>query len=532
MASNNPELSSMDSALLRGIDSETMLRTGRSAYDEDRWGASDVLTKGVALTAAATVNSFLNTPAALLRTLGADVEPSISMGDWGFDSESMQYYEDKKVAIEGAALIAGSLLPGFASLKLLKLAQEGKIGGAMIQSATGIFASREAGYAAKAINAIKAGEATVFTAVRSDMWKAIGFGFGEQALQAGVWEVATLATMKGNYTLEDMSVSESLMNIGKGAVLGGVIGGALSSLTTVGKIKGSFADKELSERMYELFDLKGQLKLLAGDKVDTLWSSMLDVADMTGPITKSAASKYAASQRQAVGQMTDMLIGASKGDNRLAFELTTRMQEHVNQIFLEKGKTGAAELLENVFSGVKSIGRINEQSVAVQTAPTHMISFARGGEDFTKGFFKQDPAHINNFLKPFDPAVADDAAVYLQTLDGAPPKVSLANVHHSSSKEAFDNGMDVFITRRGNVLVNPSGNAEHVAFSGRNKALNVKQASERVNVGHGGMSKLQKEEAKRLADLKARGVDDTFGPLNTQRNELAEAAWAYSLQAS
>ena len=486
MASNNPELSSMDSALLRGIDSETMLRTGRSAYDEDRWGASDVLTKGVALTVAATVNSFLNTPAALLRTLGADVAPSVSMGDWGFDSESMQYYEDKKVAIEGAALIAGSLLPGFASLKLLKLAQEGKIGGAMIQSATGIFASREAGYAAKAINAIKAGEATVFTAVRSDMWKAIGFGFGEQALQAGVWEVATLATMKGNYTLEDMSVSESLMNIGKGAVLGGVIGGALSSLTTVGKIKGSFADKELSERMYELFDLKGQLKLLAGDKVDTLWSSMLDVADMTGPITKSAASKYAASQRQAVGQMTDMLIGASNGDNRLAFELTTRMQEHVNQIFLEKGKTGAADLLENVFSGVKSIGRINEQSVAVQTAPTHMISFARGGEDFTKGFFEQDPAHINNFLKPFDPAVADDAAVYLQTLDGAPPKVSLANVHHASSKEAFDNGMDVFITRRGNVLVNPSGNAEHVALSGRNKALNVKQASERVNVGLGG----------------------------------------------
>ena len=105
MASNNPELSSMDSALLRGIDSETMLRTGRSAYDEDRWGASDVLTKGVALTAAATVNSFLNTPAALLRTLGADVAPSVSMGDWGFDSESMQYYEDKKVAIEGAALI-------------------------------------------------------------------------------------------------------------------------------------------------------------------------------------------------------------------------------------------------------------------------------------------------------------------------------------------------------------------------------------------------------------------------------------------
>lgn len=522
MASSNPELSSMDSALLRGIDSETMLRTGRSAYDEDRWGASDVLTKGVALTAAATVNSFLNTPAALLRTLGADVAPSVSMGDWGFDSESMQYYEDKKVAIEGAALIAGSLLPGFASLKLLKLAQEGKIGGAMIQSATGIFASREAGYAAKAINAIKAGEATVFTAVRSDMWKAIGFGFGEQALQAGVWEVATLATMKGNYTLEDMSVSESLMNIGKGAVLGGVIGGALSSLTTVGKIKGSFADKELSERMYELFDLKGQLKLLAGDKVDTLWSSMLDVADMTGPITKSAASKYAASQRQAVGQMTDMLIGASKGDNRLAFELTTRMQEHVNQIFLEKGKTGAAELLENVFSGVKSIGRINEQSVAVQTAPTHMISFARGGEDFTKGFFKQDPAHINNFLKPFDPAVADDAAVYLQTLDGAPPKVSLANVHHSSSKEAFDNGMDVFITRRGNVLVNPSGNAKHVALSGRNKALNVKQASERVNVGMGYV-KAQKEEAKRLADLKARGVDDTFGPLNTQRNELAVA---------
>jgi hypothetical protein len=76
-------LSSMDSALLRGVDSESMLRAGRPAFDEEKWGVSDVFTKGVGLTGAAVVNSFINTPAALLRTLGAGCGPYYLHGRLG-----------------------------------------------------------------------------------------------------------------------------------------------------------------------------------------------------------------------------------------------------------------------------------------------------------------------------------------------------------------------------------------------------------------------------------------------------------------
>ncbi len=483
MANEFSPLSSMDSALLRGVDSESMLRAGRPAFDEERWGFSDVFTKGIGLTGAAVVNSFINTPTALLRTLGADVDPTISMGDWGFDAETMEYYEDKKGAIEVAALVAGSFIPGLASLKLLKAAQSGKIGGQMIQSATGIFASREAAYTAKAVDAIKAGEATVFTAVRGDMWKAIGFGYGEQALQAATWEVATLATMKGNYTLESLDLSESAWNVAKGAALGGVIGGALTSLTTVGKVKGAFTDKELSDRMFELFDLNGQLKMLAGDKVNSLWSSMLEVAEFSGPLSRSQASKFAAAQRQAQGQMTEMLASSAAGDNRLAFELTSRMQEHINQIYVERGKDAAADLLDRVFSGVKRVSRLNEKNTEVPVTPGFMLEFERGGQDFIKGLFKQDADHINNFLKPYDAAKATDAGVYFSTLDGSPPKIALRGVHVSNSKAAFEEGFDVYISSSGKVHVNPEGNAEAVPFPGRNRSLSVKEASARANVG-------------------------------------------------
>ena len=499
MANERPTLTSMDSALLRGIDSESMLRAGRPAFEEDQSSFSDVITKGIPLTGAAIVNSFINTPAALMRTLGMDAEPTISMGDWGFDSETLSYYQDNRAAIEGAALVAGSFIPGLASLKLLKAAQQGKIGGQMVQAATGIFAAREAKYTAAAIDAIKAGEATLFSAVRGDMLKAIGFGFGEQALQAAVWEVATVATMKGNYALEDLSLSDVAWNIGKGAAVGGIIGGALGSLTTTGKIKGAFVDKELSERMYELFDLNGQLKILAGDKVNALWSSMLDVADTAGPLTSSASSKFAAAQRHSIGKMTEMLGEVAAQDHRLAFELTHRMQEHVDQLYLQFGKEKAAELLDNVFSGVKRIGRVSEDMLEVAPTPTHMLRFERGQDDFIKGFFKKDEAHVGNFVHQFDPANVADDAVYFTSKSGLTPQVSLQGVHAKNSKEAFDAGFDVFITKRGNVMVKDADEVMQVPAPGRNRGLSVKEASARTNVGVKETSGVVSEETAKLS---------------------------------
>lgn len=469
----------LDSALLRGIDNEAILRTGRSSFDEQS-GFGDVITKGIPLTAAAIANSFINTPSALMRTLGMDVEPTISMGDWGFDGESMQYYQDNKVAIEGAALVAGSFIPGFASLKLLKAAQAGKIGGAMVQASTGLFASREASYTAKALEAIKSGEATLFTALKGDLWKAIGFGFGEQALQAAVWETATAATMKGNYTLEDLSVGDTLWNIGKGAIVGGVIGGAINSLGVSGKIKGAFIDKELGDRIYELFDLKGQVDLLAGDKVSTLWKSMLDVSEMQ--MNGIQRSKFASAERQSIGQMTEMLSASSSQDKRLAYELTTRMQNHVDALHAAYGKTAAADMLDRVFSGVKSISRVNETGGSYIT-PTHMIQFERGGDSFAKGFASADPDKLGSMLKKFDPKAAPDSGVYFVAPEGMEPVIGLHGVHAQSSKEAFDSGMDVYISKRGKVYTNPDSEVMAVPFPGRNRGLSIKEASERVNVG-------------------------------------------------
>lgn len=469
----------LDSALLRGIENESILRTGRTSFEE-KYGFGDVVTKGVPLTAAAIANSFINTPSALMRTLGMDVEPTITMGDWGFDGDSLEYYQDNRAAIEGAALVAGSFIPGMASLKLLKAAQAGKIGGQMIQASTGLFASREAAYTAKALEAIRSGEATLFTALKGDLWKAIGFGFGEQALQAAVWEVATAATMKGNYTLEDLSVGDTLWNIGKGAIVGGVIGGAINSLGVTGKIKGAFVDKELGDRVYELFDLKGQLDLLAGDKVSTLWKSMLDVSEMQ--MTGVQRSKFAAAERQSIGQMTEILSASYGQDKRLAYELATRMQEHVTALHAAYGKDAAADMLDRVFSGVKSISRVNEEGGSF-IQPTHMIQFERGKDSFTKGLFSTDPDKIKTLIQKFDDK-APDTGIYFSVADGVEPAIALHGVHANSSKEAFDAGMHVYISKRGKVYANPnSQEVSVVPFPGRNRGLSVKEAADRVNVG-------------------------------------------------
>lgn len=504
-----------NSALLTGIDNEYMLQTGRSAFEGDSsFGA--VITKGLPLTAAAIANSFINTPSALMRTLGMDAEPTIKMSDWGFDGDTLQYYEDHKSAVEGVALVAGSFIPGFASLKLLKAAQAGKIGGPLVQAATGLFASREAAYTTKAIDAIKAGEVSLFAALKGDMYKAIAFGFGEQALQAGVWELATAATMKGNYALEDLSIKDTAWNVLKGAAVGGVIGEAVGSLTTLGKIKGAFVDKELGDRMYELFDLKGQLNLLAGDKVDKLWTSMLDIAELSSSMSVSQGSKFAAAQRQALGQMTEMLAGASRADNRLAYELTARMQEHVSTLFATSGKEAAASMLDNLFSGVKSITRINDE-IAIPATPTHMLNFKAGGESYVKGLFNKDPAHINTFLAKFEGKV-DDAAVYFRTADGEDPIIAVSGVHYASAAEAFKESADVYITRKGNVIVNPFGKAEQVAAPGTNRGLTIKEASERKNVGVTNPAGVDSATAKGYTK---------FGYFNMATGELSDEAFKH-----
>ena len=86
------------------------------------FGFTDFVTKGVPLTLASVVNSFVNTPAAIGRMFGANTQDWLEMKDYGFGADTLSYYDENKAAVDTAALVIGSFAPGLASLKVLKAA--------------------------------------------------------------------------------------------------------------------------------------------------------------------------------------------------------------------------------------------------------------------------------------------------------------------------------------------------------------------------------------------------------------------------
>jgi hypothetical protein len=169
------------------LENSELMASGR----EHSYGFTDFVTKGVPLTLASVVNSFANTPAAVGRMFGADTKDWVEMEDYGFSQNTLNYYEDNKAAIDTAALIGGSFIPGLASIKALKMAQ------AYGKTTPGIarllgYTSRGKDLAVDAAHAeIAKGSLSMTGALNAAKYRAVAYGFGEQALQAATWELAT-----------------------------------------------------------------------------------------------------------------------------------------------------------------------------------------------------------------------------------------------------------------------------------------------------------------------------------------------------
>lgn len=433
------------------------------------YGFTDFVTKGVPLTLASVVNSFVNTPAAIGRLFGADTKDWVEMADYGFSQDTMQYYDENKAAIDTAALVVGSFAPGLASIKALKMAQAGKFGEGVAKF-SGVFNSGQKAAVAAAEAEIAKGSLSMTGALNAAKYRAVAYGFGEQALQAATWELATVATMQGNSAIESQTWKQLAENVAWGAVTGGIIGGSLDAISTISGIKKTALNKEFGEKIYEISKRAGIGDYAHGDYVQTMLDS---VFSKPAPGADTSAAR----------KLRDTLSGAMQtAKERLGLATPGAEDTVLSSAFLDSISNLRSDALARGYSddmvrsefnkqlrGLVSLRRINEADEIIP--PSAAISMKKKGEVVIFKTPEEGMAAARN--------AKDSDFIWLRS--NRSPELPLAVSYESDGvklREARKAGADVYITADGQIKTF-SSDVEQIPYPGQNRKLTPAEAYRR-----------------------------------------------------
>jgi hypothetical protein len=435
--------------------------------------AYNIATKGVKLTGASILTSFANTAIDVNNFFGGDAK-RVSMQDYGFDEETLRYYEGHAQGIEAAGLLVGSLVPGLAAIKALKLAQAGKAGFAM-QRATNIFAGPQKSVINNALKEIS-GDAALYPGLTADKVKAIALGFGDQALQALAYETATLATMKASPLLDGDSFKDVVTNMTFGVLVGGGVGGIIEGIGVRATLNKALLNRDVLTKPGELATYLEKLDSSAygaGDKVALLLDSIdkLPRADIDPLLAKKSRFTY----DQAITNSRLILNSLVKeGDEQLTNGLLDFM-------LTQHARGMPKEEMYNYFARLAKVSRVNTPPSVPLGDTFYVNSFAKeleGAGDLSRLISSQaeDGAVSRAYrLRPYATAPKISRFDEMVELDNG----QFINRYNNSS-EAFAQGADIFLGTgaRGKLTayVNPKApNIEQVAKAGESRPLSLKE---------------------------------------------------------
>lgn len=443
--------------------------------------ASNFVMKGIPLTALSIVNSFANTGISLANVFGANIDKVTVNGQMeaiGADAGWAKYYDDHEQGIEGAGLLIGSLIPGLAAIKALKVAQSGKLG-SILERATGVFSGPKQRIIDEAVLELKAGN-NIFTQLDANKWQAIAYGFGDQALQAAVFETAVAGTMHGSPLLSNMDAIDVATNITFGAVLGGGIGGA---------IEGIFINRTIKQAQLfgEAATKASELTKRMGFEAGTTFRGVSAVGDELNVLLNSL---------DAIPEKSVNIFGAGKAEltrNNAILDARIKMQSYVGKgnedvsnalvdVILDmRSNGGDKEQVFNLLAGLGKVGRVTEELAPLAASDVYYVhKFARGTSFTAADVFTSDVNKAADISLAYKfnkyagkPYIATHADTVISPIDG-----TVVNLFNSSG-DAWKAGADIYVSKIGVVTVNPnSPNLIRVARPG--EARKLTNAEERV----------------------------------------------------
>ena len=268
-----------------GLDTHAALSDNPSIFES----VGNVITKGIPLTGLSIVNSFANTGIEVANMFGADIQKVTAdneLTNMGAD-DYKAYYDAHQQGIEAAGLLVGSLIPGMAAIKVLKMAQAGRITSIMAR-ATNIFAGPRQAVIDDALTQV-ADQGSLFNSLTSAKEvKAIGLGVGDQALQALAYEVGTAATMKASPLLDQDSFTDTVNNAFYGMLVGGGIGGIVEGIGTRALLNKALLNADTNTKAEELVTHLGMSPKATYDGTNIAGDRVIGILDSIDKIKQAA----------------------------------------------------------------------------------------------------------------------------------------------------------------------------------------------------------------------------------------------------
>lgn len=440
------------SALQVGANLAAEDEGSRSIYDR----LTDIPTKFVPLTGAAIFNSFANTAVDAANFFGADFHRFTIEQEFGPDSDTTRYYQNNSGLIEGTAIAIGSLAPGMAGIKALKLAQTGRFGSSF-QTATGIFSGIQKSALAEA-EAAALGNATgtsLFGQVQGQTIRALAAGVGDNALQGAAYEVATLATMHANPIYDQNTMLDNVKDVASTALLFGAFGGVIDGAKSYYQIRQSVRVGDVATKAYEKFGAKGIGDITSGDRIVALYD---ELDKLPAANTRLEMMKRQNTENTTQRLIRQQFIEAADGDTDLAAAM---------HLFVEKGKSDgllSSQELVNQLGALKKIGRYDGLDVASRSEDVFYINSKIDARDIgiatTDDLFSKSPESLTKSKsyiltdKNFAPSIARESDnIYLGSLRGTDELIPVQK--YTKPEEAWKEGNDIFLDRNGTVHVNP-----------------------------------------------------------------------------
>lgn len=435
---------------------------------------SDVVTKGVPLTALAAVNSFVNTGIEVGNALGYTDATKIDSQEQANDLGEMispgsgpaysQYYAEHAQGIEGAGLIVGSLVPGLGAIKGYKLATSAALDAYTLASETGDVSnilSRATGLLPSVQKAtiIKGVESDIFNAdaigntFNTEKYKAIAFGAGDQALQALVYQVATDATMHASPLLDDKSLGDLTSDAFYGTLAGAGIGSIIDGIATRGIFKRILNNADFSTKAQQISKDLGLGDYAAGDKVNTIINNMWDRPVATSGagsvLAKLSDDRGTLAAKKALGTLSD------PGNE----DVTNGLFDTIKQMADSGGVT--KDDAYNTFASLGKVQRLTDETIPKDLSDGTFYVNKRGSTAGANDLHWSDlitdqstPLADINLRYRMIPGAADvpKIAGHLDTfrdVNGAPQLL------YSNAAEAWNDGVDIFVNKKGDAIVNP-----------------------------------------------------------------------------
>lgn len=443
----------------------------------------NIVTKGVPLTGVSILNSFANTAIDIGNFFGGENQ-RVSVEDYVGDGDMLDYYKKHEQGIEAAGLITGSLIPGTVAIKALKLAQAGA-STSMLTRATGIFAGPKARIVENALKEINEGDAALYGALKADKFKSIALGFGDQALQALVYEVATVSTMKASPLLDKDGLGDVVSNTFIGALVGGSIGGVIEGIGTRAIFNKAILNRDIDTKFAELATYlegsKGQA-YGPGDKVVALLDSLekLPVGSPDPLVAKKAAKTYDDAMLNSKKILSSLI---NSGDE----ELTNSMFDVMQKM---RSEGMSKEEMYGYFARLGKVSRIDEAPSIPAGQHFYVNNFTDKSINPTWNDLVSNLPHdasgvLSRVYKLREFSTSPRIARFDEVLDLGE---GFSSPRYSSAAEAFEAGNDMFLGKvsggKLQIYVNPRApNIEQIAKPGESRPLSLKEQQQYKSTG-------------------------------------------------